>query len=620
MINTQTELITLLQEGLSLHKKGLTDKAKLVYEKVLKLDPSNFDCLYLLSSIAIESGDLNEAEILLSKTLSIKPTEKNAQFNLAVIKEKLNKYEEALFHYQSAIDSDEKFYEAIVNQANLFVKTGNLKSALVRYSQAKLIQTNNNQINLEWMRVASEVNRIYSNYEFKILHQRGLLELNEKKFRIALEYFDKAIEINPASAEAHHNKGMALEKLGEFSSALLSYEHALIYKEDSAETHNNHGNMLRELGNLDGAIKSLDKSIELKPSYAEALNNRGWVWYEKNEFTRAKRDFENALSANVALYQAEFNLSLVNLMLGEYELGWQRYESRMKLPYIGSKVFAKPLWLGKESLENKSIYVFSEQGFGDTFQFCRYIPLLKELNVNIYFEPHHELLNVLNNFGSYATLIGPDRKLPDYDFYIPLMSLPLAFNTTIESIPKNIPYIFSDQEKSNRWRKRLSEIQGPKVGLVWSGGFRKERPELWGVNQRRNISFRTLLKINLSNINFFSLQKGAEATEEFRQEKTHWDGQNFFDFTEDLLDFSDTAALIQNLDLVISVDTSTAHLAAAMGKPVWLLSRFNNCWRWLTNVDSSPWYPHIRLYRQTMTGNWDEVIHLVKKDLIEHFK
>ena len=200
------------------------------------------------------------------------------------------------------------------------------------------------------------------------------------------------------------------------------------------------------------------------------------------------------------------------------------------------------------------------------------------------------------------------------------MSLPLAFNTDSTSIPSNIPYLTANNSKKEYWQDRLSNIAGPKVGLIWSGGYRSKQPELWSVNNRRNISFDQIARLNSAGINYFSLQKGEKAENEIENLQSHiWPSNNFYNYSKELKDFSDTAALISCLDLIISVDTSTAHLAGAMGKPVWILNRYDNCWRWLEDGDRSLWYPTARLYRQKISGEWNTVLEDVKDDLITFF-
>jgi hypothetical protein len=226
------------------------------------------------------------------------------------------------------------------------------------------------------------------------------------------------------------------------------------------------------------------------------------------------------------------------------------------------------------------------------------------------------LMRLLANLSGVAQLVEAGSALPPFDFQCPLMSLALAFKTDLSNIPANIPYIKSEADKSEYWKEKLGERSKPRVGLVWSGGFRPNQPEVWRVNERRNIPLAKFAALKDVDVEFYSLQKGQPAESELAElNSNNWNGPHIIDFTSDLNDFSDTAALIDNLDLVISVDTSTAHLAGALGKPVWILNRFDTDWRWLLDRSDSPWYPTAKLFRQQRIEDWTGVIDQVKNEL-----
>jgi len=275
------------------------------------------------------------------------------------------------------------------------------------------------------------------------------------------------------------------------------------------------------------------------------------------------------------------------------------------------------LWLGKESLENKTILVVSEQGLGDTLQFCRYVPMLAKLGAKVIFEVQKPLLALLKGVEGVTsmTTTGIEPAEP-YDCYCPLMSLPHAFQTTLETIPSSVPYISTDPEKTEYWAKKLGNKNKMRIGLVWSGGFRPDQPEVWATNNRRNLPLEKLVAFKDIDAEFYSLQKGDPAESELVEVlKNGWEGPQIINHANELKDFTDTAALIENLDLIIAVDTSTAHLAAALGKPTWILNRFDTCWRWLQEREDSPWYKSVRLFRQKQQGDWDEVLRYIKQEL-----
>jgi hypothetical protein len=274
------------------------------------------------------------------------------------------------------------------------------------------------------------------------------------------------------------------------------------------------------------------------------------------------------------------------------------------------------LWLGDESLASKTILLYAEQGLGDTIQFCRYARSVADLGARVVMLVPGPLLGLLATLDGVAQLVKVGDPLPPFDFQCPLMSLPLAFRTELATIPAPHSYLRPDSGRTRRWKERLGERLKPRVGLVWSGGFRPDQPELAEINARRNMDASLLAGLKDERIEFYSLQKGEPAASDLaRLQAAHWGGPDIIDWTSELHDFSDTAALAANLDLVISVDTSMAHLAGALGRPVWILNRFDSCWRWLPGRVESPWYPTARIYTQQRSGDWAGVIEKVKADL-----
>lgn len=622
----------LLKKALELHGSNNIEDAKKIYKEILAINPDQFDSSYLMSVIAISESNYEDAKNFLSKAVSIIPSHAEAHFNLGVVLEKLADTSSALIHYGAAIKIKPEFIEALYNRAGLLASLGlwseslsdlNLLLDLNPTMQAaqdskksildKLTQTSNT-LRIEPPQVNEETKLFIS------LHEGGLQLLNDGKFQLALEAFDQALFILPQSPEALHNKGMVLERLGRLKEALEYYENALGGAPQSTPSLNNMGNVLRELGHYERSVSCFERAILINPSYSVAYSNLGWTLYTMRQFQGAMDAYRKALSLNPNLSEALFNMSLCHLMLGDFKNGWLNYEYRKLQPFYAPRKFKKPSWTGSEFLFDKSILIYAEQGLGDTIQFCRYIELLAERGAKVFFETQPPLINLLANLTGVSKIVSQSIGEDNYDYQCSLMSLPLAFESSSISVPNKMPYIRPEANKVDFWAKKLSSIKGPKVGLVWSGGFRPNQPELWAVNERRNISFSKISQLNIENIQFFSLQKGEKAELDLKTSKDHfWKSANFWDFTAELKDFSDTAALIECLDLVISVDTSTAHLAAAIGKPTWILNRFDNCWRWLAEGKNSAWYPTVQLYRQKIIGDWDEVISQVKSDLIKHF-
>jgi len=442
-------------------------------------------------------------------------------------------------------------------------------------------------------RVYSEVLQQQPNH-FDALHLLGVIAAQTQRSEHAIELIQKAIALNANVAAAHNNLGNALRNLRRFEDALASYEKAIALTPDYPEAYNNRGLALIALSRPQDASASFGRAIALKPEYAEAYGNQ----------------------------------ALCLLLLGWFEQGWRQLEWRKKPPMlVAARSYSQPSWLGEEDIAGKTLFLWWEQGLGDTIQFCRYAKLAEARGAKVVMSVQHPLTNLMKQLSPTIEIIGPDDVPTEFDYHAPLMSLPYSFRTTLEAVPAERPYLKVSDQQRQAWAARLpakgKREDGklkPRVGLVWSGGMGPNHAGFWWVNSRRNISLAKLSVLKGLDVEFYSLQKGqpaeAELPELIRQ---RWDGPEIADFAGQIKDFSDTAALIENLDLVISVDTSTAHLAGALGKPVWILNRFDTCWRWLLERTDSPWYPTVKLYRQQKAGEWDDVIQRVRNDLM-HFR
>ena len=435
----------------------------------------------------------------------------------------------------------------------------------------------------------------------------------------SLDAYNNAIILKPDLAEVYSNRGNVLQKLKKYEEALDDYDIAITFKPDYAEAYSNKGNALKELYRYQEAVESQNKAIDINPLYAEAYYNNGIIFVELKQYEKAIIYYEKAITLYPNYAEAYSNKSLIHLLLSDFKNGWYLFEWRWKsLQKNEFRNFSQPLWLGNENIQNKTILLFAEQGLGDTIQFCRYVKLVKKLGANVLLEVPKPLLSLLDGLEGVDQLIECGHEIPTFDFHCPLLSLPLVFNTTLESIPE-CPKFKIQGKKINYWTDKLGRKKKFRVGLVWNGGFRPNQPNAWGVNERRNLPLDQLVSFRDIDAEFFSLQKGEPAESEFKHQIAGgWVGPNIKDFVDELVDFTDTAALIMNLDLVIAVDTSTAHLAASLGKPVWLLNRFHTCWRWLLDREDSPWYPSIKIYRQPILGDWESVMRRIRHDLIEY--
>ena len=551
----------LFQSGLSLHQQGQIESAKQMYEAALALTPDHFDALHLLGVIAAGKGEAQEAIAYISQALTCKTHYAPAWYNLALAQQQLKDYRAALSSYERAIALKKDYWQAYSNRGS----------------------------------VLKELNR-----------------LNE-----ALASYDVAFILNPQDEGGYVSRGSILTDLQRFDEALQSCDRAIRLDGAVAEAYVNRANVLQSLMRREEAIKSLEKAIEYQSDYAVAFNNLGVAWLECLQLKTAIDFFARAIVLDPGYEPAYWNKSLAHLLMGDWATGWKLYEWRWRTKALkaGLRLYDKPQWSGQVSLKEKCLLIYAEQGLGDTIQFCRYALLLAQQARQVILLVQPSLKNLLQWLPNICVL-GLDEPAPAFDYYCPLMSLPDILKTEPHSVPCFFPYLSAPPEALSVWSTRLGIKQKKRIGLVWSGGFRAHLPEVWAVNQRRNLPFEALNVFEGVDAQFYSLQKGEPAESEFLARMA--DPRQRFrveNWSAELKDFTDTAGLIGHLDLVISVDTSTAHLAAAMGKTVWILNRYDTCWRWLLDRDDSVWYPNVRLFRQNTPGDWEEVVERVRQAL-----
>jgi tetratricopeptide (TPR) repeat protein len=414
--------------------------------------------------------------------------------------------------------------------------------------------------------------------------------------------YREALRLDPTFVQGFNNLGNILRKTRQFTEAEQAYRRALALRPDQAVIWNNLATALRGQLRLAEAETAYRRAIDLDPDLAEAHFGLGHVLFERHQPEQAEAQYLRALSIEPAHAMAHFNLSNVLLQSGRLEEGWAEFEWRTVAHGAERRDIAAPLWDGGV-LGQGTLLVHAEQGLGDTLQFCRYLPLVAA-RARLVVEVQPPLRRLMAGLAGIADIVVQGEALPPFAAHCPMMSLPRLFGTVLETIPAEIPYLAADPAAVASWRSRLAALPGRRVGLVWAGGARPD-PELAAVDGRRSIDLARLAPLAaVPGVSFVSLQKGPPAA----QAATPPAGMRLLDFTEELDDFADTAALVEALDLVISVDTSVLHLAGALGKPVWLLNRFDSCWRWLQDRDDSPWYPTLRQFRQTAPGDWDGVV------------
>jgi|GEM_PF-2245643 len=389
---------------------------------------------------------------------------------------------------------------------------------------------------------------------------------------------------------------------------MSSYRRAIELQPDYAEAHNNLAAAYDQLDLIDHAIECYRQVIQLRPDWLEARCNLSIALQMAGRLAEAIEVAEKAVSVKPDASAPNWNWGLLRLTDGDFENGWRGYEWRFAQQKAAPP---EPAWDGSDP-SGQTILVHAEQGFGDTLQFIRYAPLLTQRGAKVVVECQAELTSLLKRVEGVGTVISRGEPLPNPDRRVALMSLPLHFKTTLETIPAQIPYLKVDEEKLTQWRNRLaSYTDGLKVGIVWAG-----RPTHTN-DRRRSLSLANFSPLfGIPGIQLFSLQKGDAAGQTRRPPR----GANLIDLTDELRDFDDTAAFVSCLDLVIAPDTAVVHLAGGLGKEAWTVLPFCGDWRWMRNREDSPWYPTVRLFRQSKLGQWSDVMERVAHTLRERIR
>ncbi len=420
--------------------------------------------------------------------------------------------------------------------------------------------------------------------------------------------WDAALAAAPDHADALHARGNALYRLKRHDAALADYERLLELRPNDIDVLNNRGGALAELGRLDEAYASYDRAFAIDPGVPEILINKGHVCADQHRFDEALACYATAAALATLRPEAEFGASLVRLRLGQFAQGWRDYEWRWQQASWAPqrREFVAPLWLGEGPLAGRTILLHAEQGFGDTLQFVRYAALVAARGATVLLEVQAALKSLLRGTAGVAQIFARGEPLPRFDLHCPLMSLPLAFGTALDTIPADVPYVFAPADRVAHWRARLGEPGPLRVGLVWAGSAVHKN------NHNRSIAFeRFRALLSAPGVAFVSLQQELGAAE-----AADLNGRaNVIALGGELRDFADTAAVVSLLDVVVSADTAMVHLAGALGRPVWALLPFAPDFRWLLGRPDSPWYPTARLFRQPRFGDWESVLARVQDEL-----
>jgi tetratricopeptide (TPR) repeat protein len=585
MINASFE--KKLSRAINNHQVGNFDQAAKTYQEILNLYPRNSYILFLLGTLFNQQKKYQKSSLVLAHANEIDPNDAGILTALGISLRRLNRIKEAVVSFQTAIHHQPNFHDAHYNLGNLFKDLGDHQQAKVCYETA--------------ISIKNDFPHTHINLGF-IYEELGYLDL-------ALASYQHVIQLNPGYVEAYINIGNVLQKLHFYIEALSVYNQAILIDKNIYQLWANRGLVLKELNLLNESLDSFKNALELNPDNIEIINNTSNIYKYLGNLKIAYQMLEQGLMKDPNNTKFHWNLSILYLLQGDFEKGFKEYEWRWKDEEVGiisgKRDFKEPLWLGDQTLSGKTILIYTEQGLGDTIQFGRYVPLFAHLDCKVILEIQAPLMPLFEHMSGVHQLVSKGSPLPVFDFQCPLMSLPLAFGTTLETIPPIQPIIL-DVEKMTQWQSRLGPKSKPRVGLVWSGGTTHKD------DRRRSIQLKDYLGYCNNDFEYISLQKEVR-----KNDIDDLQNSTIRHFEDELHDFADTAALISQMDLVITVDTSVAHLAASLNKPTLILIPYAPDWRWMLGRDDSPWYPTVKLYRQIILGNWHPTLQALFKDVDE---
>jgi tetratricopeptide (TPR) repeat protein len=544
-----------LGEAVALHRQGQLREAERIYARVLKAAPDHFDALNLLGAVKIQQGQFGEAQRLFGAAIKANPRIAAAWCNLG--------------------------------QAQYALKRP--ADALQSFDKARAL-------------APEDVDILYQ-------HANALISLN--RHREALAELQTVLARKPQHFEARLNSGLAQAALGFSERALADFDAALALVPQHPVAHFNRGVVLIKLGRYAEAVAANERAVAAAPDYVAAWLNRGMALAQLRRFEEAIASYGEVLTRRKDNADAHFNRALALLTIGDFRRGFEDYEWRWARTGVpAQKNRGRRLWLGDYSLSGKTILLHAEQGLGDTIQFARYAPLVAAQGAKVVLEVQPELKSLLSRLDGVTAVVARGEAPPPFDVHCPLGSLPLALKTELPVVPARIPYVFADQAHLQKWSTRIEKLPPPRIALAWAGNPAHDN------DRNRSIALSTLAPLfpppdppprageGRVGASFISIQRdvrGDEAAQLAAQPRlTHIGGE--------LADFNDTAAVLALCDLLITVDTAPAHLAGAMGRPVWVLVPFAPDWRWMLDGEITPWYPSARVFRQSALADWNAVI------------
>jgi tetratricopeptide (TPR) repeat protein len=566
---------------------GKTDEARAAFQEAVRHQPGHADALFRLGSLLADQGQRAEAVVQYRAALQAQPDHADALLRLGVALAELGQLDEAIPRLQAAVQTRPDSAPAHYNLGVALAEKNKLNEA------AQSLQ---------------EALRLRPNYAAAYYSLGNVLQSQGKRGE-AMGQYRRALECKPDYFEAYNNLGLALFEERKREEAVVILEHAARLRPNSAEAQNNLGMGLVELGRFAEAEACYRQALRLNPQFVDAHNNLGSAFKEQGRLEEALASYQVALWLNFESASTHWNRSLALLRAGQFAEGWAEYEWRWKRKKTALRRFPQPAWDGSP-LAGRTLLIYMEQGLGDMIQFIRFAALAREGGGRVVVECPPVLQALFSGCAGIDELVVEGSPLPPFDVHIPLMSLPYRLGTKGESIPAQVPYLTADPERLEFWGRQLGGLEGHKIGITWQGNPHHQ----W--DHHRSFPLAGLAPVaSVPGVRLISLQKGP-GTEQLGGQAAGFPVM----VLEDEVDppgraFADTAAIMRHLDLVITTDTAMAHLAGGLAVPVWLALSKVSDWRWLLEREDSPWYPTMRLFRQTELGNWKPVFARMAEEL-----
>jgi tetratricopeptide (TPR) repeat protein len=605
----------------SAYNSGNLAEAETLCRKIIATDRKNFDAFHLLAIVQAAQGQREKAIANYDRAIALRPTVAAVFSNRGAVLKDLKRYDEALASFDRALAIEPSFAQAHNNRGNTFQALGRHDEALASYARALALRPNDVKAIRNRgiaMRDLGRFDEALASFDRAIAlspgfaeayGDRGLALLTMKRFEDALASFDRAIALAPRIAEFHDRRANVLLKLQRFEQALASSDDAIAMKPDAAEAYANRGLILHALKRLEEALTSCDNAIRLEPDFADAHFIRGHLLHEMKRPEEAIASYEKALRIEPHHENANGHLGHTLLLVGQFERGWRQYEWRKKLDRpMGNRSYPQPVWTGEQSVDGATLFVHWEQGLGDTLQFCRYAKHARTLGAKVIFSVQRPLVRLLQKLDPDIEVTDDGSPPATFDYHSALISLPLAFSIKKIDVRAETRYLRAEPSRVEEWRSRIGET-GLKVGICWHGtriGAGTEKSFL--LNDLHGLA-------QIPGVRLISLQKG-DGVDQLHSAPKDLRVESFGDELDIGGDaFVDTAAIMENLDLIITADTSVAHLAGALGRPTWVALKHVPEWRWGLEGDVTPWYPTMRLFRQKSRDDWTSVFAEMQREL-----